>query len=646
MKKLTTNILTWENIQNQSSYSASAVSLSGSYGSNSPSKNPDNATFRESALGQAFANSASSSSPGFTPGLPAHESGGDGSTTYATISAGRLNIGGKDTSVEELGIHSNPESAHRQIEALPDLQQLMQNQQTVAQSTATIASAVRTFSGNMAQKAALEQAGIRAQAEQELQAYDADAWAIYQAMNEADKQIVLFESSPKYAQSTQAAQDWGIGGSNSRALNAVTTALTGVLGGQTNLQAATNALAPYVTSGIGQQFGHGENQNEAAQYALHGILGATLAYLNGANPLSGGSAAIASEAAVQSLSAQYNDGKTAIDPSTGEFNPNLLPESAKEEIRSLSSAIGAMIGGAAGNSAFNTQLAGVIGQNAVENNGLGFTDISQMIAELNKAETKQQKQAILNKYRQKSEQNLKADMAKCQSQGDACRLKALDGLRDVNLAAAATTNNGLWLLFTPKGRNELEAYGLAQEVNNRDIAAHESQLTSTGKAIDFAANKGLPLAAAVYGGMKGVQGQTKGKEGLGISASNASQPKAMSPVDGETFTTRNIDFNARNISTKIHQGAQGKHIIGHNNHTDGKSALSKNINPQELLDGIHTGKYPVISRGARGDVVVDFGKPIGIDNASGAITNFGTIHSGKNGAHIVPANPKLIKKVK
>ena len=106
MKKLTTNILTWENIQNQSSYSASAVSLSGSYGSNSPSKNPDNATFRESALGQAFANSASSSSPGFTPGLPAHESGGDGSTTYATISAGRLNIGGKDTSVEELGIHS------------------------------------------------------------------------------------------------------------------------------------------------------------------------------------------------------------------------------------------------------------------------------------------------------------------------------------------------------------------------------------------------------------------------------------------------------------------------------------------------------------------------------------------------------------
>ena len=129
---LTTGSLTWENIQNQSSYSASAASLSGSYGSNSPSQNPDNAAFRESALGQAFANSASSSSPGFTPGLPAHGSGGDGSTTYATISAGRLNIGGKDTSVEEVGIHSNPESAHRQIKALPDLPQLMQNQQTVA----------------------------------------------------------------------------------------------------------------------------------------------------------------------------------------------------------------------------------------------------------------------------------------------------------------------------------------------------------------------------------------------------------------------------------------------------------------------------------------------------------------------------------
>ncbi|MFT0214106.1 VENN motif pre-toxin domain-containing protein [Pseudomonas sp. F1_0610] len=40
-------------------------------------------------------------------------------------------------------------------------------------------------------------------------------------------------------------------------------------------------------------------------------------------------------------------------------------------MRDLSSAIAAVVGGVAGDSAFNAQVAGVIGQNAVENNGLG-----------------------------------------------------------------------------------------------------------------------------------------------------------------------------------------------------------------------------------------------------------------------------------
>ena len=370
MKKLTTNILTWENIQNQSSYSASAVSLSGSYGSNSPSQNPDNAAFRESALGQAFANSASSSSPGFTPGLPAHESGGDGSTTYATISAGRLNIGGKDTSVEELGIHSNPESAHRQIEALPDLQQLMQNQQTVAQSTATIASAVRTFSGNMAQKAALEQEATRQETLDDWAQHQPEQLAKYNSKEtEAEKTNFLLENSPSFQTAYETKASWGIGGSNSRALNAATTLITGALGGQTDLQAAANALAPYAAAGIGQQFGHGDNQNEAAQAVSHFVLGATLAYINGSDPLSGGSAAVAAETAAQYLSRQYNDGQTARDPITGEFNPNLLPESVKEEIRTTTGAIAALVGATGdGSAAFNAQVAAVIGQNAVENN--------------------------------------------------------------------------------------------------------------------------------------------------------------------------------------------------------------------------------------------------------------------------------------
>ena len=118
---------------------------------------------------------------------------------------------------------------------------------------------------------------------------------------------------------------------------------------------------------IGEKFGHGEDKNKAAQLASHAILGATLAYLNGGNPAAGGSAAVASEAAADYLANQYKD-VPAYKNGKGEFEPNLLPENVKSSIRDLTAAIGAVVGGTVGDSASNAQLAGVIGQNAVENN--------------------------------------------------------------------------------------------------------------------------------------------------------------------------------------------------------------------------------------------------------------------------------------
>nr|WP_257221510.1 VENN motif pre-toxin domain-containing protein [Acinetobacter sp. YH12145] len=50
----------------------------------------------------------------------------------------------------------------------------------------------------------------------------------------------------------------------------------------------------------------------------------------------------------------------------------MLSEAEKAQIRDLTAGIGAVIGGTAGDSSYNAQLAGVIGQNAVENNGLNI----------------------------------------------------------------------------------------------------------------------------------------------------------------------------------------------------------------------------------------------------------------------------------
>ena len=366
--ELTAKRLTFENIQNQSSYSASNVSLSGSYGSGSPSKNPDNADFRQTNLGKAFARSAGKNGTDFTPGLPQYEKGGDSSTTYATLSEGRLNIGGKETTTQELGINSDSSNAHRAVAALPDLAKITEKQQIVAKATSDIVSAARTFSSNRQKTAAENKAKAEAEFEGRLKAQNDGSYEAYAKLDETERQKILINYSETYRKANAEAQNWGVGGKHSRALNAGITLATGLLGGQSGLQSAVNAAAPYASEAIGRTFGHGENKNETAQAIGHFLLGAAIARVNGGNFAAGGSAAVAAEKAAEHLAQRYNDGKTAIDPQTGEFNANLLPEHIKEEIKSKSGVIASLTGAAVGGTPTEAQIGGTVGQNAVENN--------------------------------------------------------------------------------------------------------------------------------------------------------------------------------------------------------------------------------------------------------------------------------------
>jgi len=135
---------------------------------------------------------------------------------------------------------------------------------------------------------------------------------------------------------------------------------------------------------IGKEFSHGEDKNTTAQLVSHAILGATLAYINGGEPMAGGSAAVASEAAANYLTKQLEE-KYKKDPKyfvNGEFQANLLSETEKAQIRDLT----AVIGGAIGDSSYNTQLAGVIGQNSVENNVLSPEEYKRKVEIINKAQ--------------------------------------------------------------------------------------------------------------------------------------------------------------------------------------------------------------------------------------------------------------------
>ena len=376
--ELTARSFSFEDIRNESSYSAQSMGIGAGYGGSL--KGSDG--FNQSAFGRASQTAGQNMNKGlnYSPTLPQHESGNSQGYTRSVLSEGNITIGGKKTSARALGIHTDSATAHHGADSVPDLQNLLDKQQTVAQSTAAIHSAVGTYRGNRAKAATQELEKQQAAYEGRLKEQNDGSYEHYLSLSNAQRQQEMLAHSPAYAQAYQEARSWGIGGSKSRALSAAETLITGALGGQGDLQLAANTLAPYAAAAIGKRFGHGEHKNEAAQAIGHFMLGAALAYANGADPLAGGSAAVAAERAAGYLAKQYDDGHTAIDPHTGKFNPNLLPEHIKEEIKAQTGAIASVVGAAGGSlngtnssngALFDAQVAGTVGQNAVENNAAG-----------------------------------------------------------------------------------------------------------------------------------------------------------------------------------------------------------------------------------------------------------------------------------
>ncbi len=406
---LTANSLTFSDIQNRSAYDAKSVGLSGGT-SSSFNKDKSGTGTQTTQAANPTNNENWRNATSFSPVLPQYESDKDSSVTRATLSEGNITIGGQKTTTTALGIHHDAATAHRSVDTLPNLQEILDKQKSIADATSTIAAATRTYSQNQQQQAEAEKQRTEQTAIAELQARGGKEWDEYRnSTSEAEKQDILKNNSESYKSASDQARAWGMGGDKSRALNAVTMAVTGALGGQTDVQVAANTLAPYVAQEIGEQFGHGEDKNTAAQLVNHAILGAALAYVNGGNPTAGGSAAVASEAAADYLAKRYNDGKTAINPQTGQFDPNLLPEDAKTQIRDLTAAIGAVVGGTVGDSAFNAQLAGVVGQNAVENNALENVLMPHEIDEIKNDKTGQYGQEQLQAIKDNSTYKINGD---------------------------------------------------------------------------------------------------------------------------------------------------------------------------------------------------------------------------------------------
>ncbi|QIM61985.1 hypothetical protein A1D29_00890 [Pasteurellaceae bacterium Orientalotternb1] len=308
--ELTTNKITFSDIQNSSNYGATSGAIAGGY--------------------------SQSSGTNVSPSLPMHEQGKDSTTTKATLTEGKITLN-KDsnpteTTVKALGINTDLAEANKQVEAPKDINQVLKEQNAISQNVGHIATAATTFSNRQASKLedeakAAEQAGDHQTAEAK----------------------------------REEAKSWQVGGENKRKVDAITSALSLALAGQSPQAIATGAASPYINQAIKEATQNYPELNIPA----HILWGAIEAELTGGKATTGAIAAGVGEAAAPILSQAL----------FGNKKPSELTDTEKQQILNLSKLAAGVASGltATGHSAENlaTISQGIqVAENAVENNYL------------------------------------------------------------------------------------------------------------------------------------------------------------------------------------------------------------------------------------------------------------------------------------
>lgn len=144
------------------------------------------------------------------------EKGGDSSTTHATLTEGNIVIGGKQTTAAELGLNTDAAEAHRAIDALPNAEKLLADQQAMAAAMGTVTATSKQIANDIGGQAMrnLENDYVSKLSDEEK--------ARFKAQSAQDK---AWELKTQRGSDFNAAEDqmknWGIGSANGRALEAV-----------------------------------------------------------------------------------------------------------------------------------------------------------------------------------------------------------------------------------------------------------------------------------------------------------------------------------------------------------------------------------------------------------------------------------------
>ena len=363
--ELSTNKLTFEDIQNESHSDAMSMSFSASYskGGSAPKDNSSSAGSPFSQIGSKMKDSFSSNGPtssstSFGGGLPMNESDSDNSVTRATLTEGKITLN-KDTAptqttTQALGINTDINQANGEVDKPKDVNQILSEQRQISAAAGNIKSAVNTYMENQ-QKAVIKEM-MELQAEREVLVKRNDK----AALEKVDEQLgMLLKES----------EEWGNEGKYRRALDAITSAGIAALSGQSAQGIAVTAASPYVNQKIknattDEQTG---KVNKVTNIAAHALWGAVEGNALGGSGTAGALSAAGAELVAPQIAKILYD-KT----------PNELSASEKQRVIALSGVVGKAIGGitsaAKGDGTYtvskNSDIGGDIAKNAVENNAI------------------------------------------------------------------------------------------------------------------------------------------------------------------------------------------------------------------------------------------------------------------------------------
>ncbi|MCU9997599.1 hypothetical protein H0G77_00495 [[Pasteurella] aerogenes] len=282
--ELSTNTLTFNDIQNESGYRATSAAISGGY----------------------------SNSDGISgsPTLPMHEQGNDNSITKATLTEGNITLN-KDsqptqTTAKALGINTELDKANEQVEAPKDIAKVLKEQQVITQSVGQITSAVDSFTNNLYQEA--KEREEKAKKEVDAARASGDKHKI-----EVAQQI--------YREAVKASENWEIGGKYKQAADAITATLSLTLAGKPTEAILAGGVSPYINQAIKEITKNTPELN----IPTHILWGAVESHLKGGNAISGAIAV-----GVGEITADY------LVKELYQKDPRELSETEKQQIIELS----------------------------------------------------------------------------------------------------------------------------------------------------------------------------------------------------------------------------------------------------------------------------------------------------------------------